>query len=579
MKRTFRVLSGLLSLLLVASCATSPQAASRTTVQETARPKVVSGQVAKGSGGMVASAQELASRAGAEIMAAGGNAVDAAVATAFAITVVEPNASSLGGEGMMVLSLADGRDVAIDFRSWSPGFVTAETERAATGPKSACIPGLVAGLTLALEEYGTMPLRQVMAPAIRLAREGFPLHEELLKQLSDVYAVLGSDPVAGPLYYPGGLVPEKGALIVNKDMARALELIAEKGAGVLYRGEIGKAIVDSSEGWFTSADLQRYQAVTRDVVISDYRGYKVIGTPPIVAGIVVAEALNILENWDLSSYKGWSDPEAVHLMTEALLLAEADRMPFIGDPDYYKVPIQGLMSEEYAKVRAKLIDLNKAIMPTANAPAGDPAPYDGKAAVGAMDAEGHWSTTQISVLDKDRNAVSITQTLSSFWGSRKMVPGYGFFMNNEMQNFNKYNPKNPKDVNVLGPYKRPRTVLAPTIVRDKKGEVFLVLGTPGAGRIPSTVVGTIVNIIDFGMTMEEAIKAPKFCSRTGYKEIQMEGGYPAPVIEALKAKGHEVKADYGTLDEFFGGINAIVVEGGQMIGVGSFRRDGGAAGF
>jgi gamma-glutamyltranspeptidase/glutathione hydrolase len=159
-----------------------------------------------------------------------------------------------------------------------------------------------------------------------------------------------------------------------------------------------------------------------------------------------------------------------------------------------------------------------------------------------------------------------------------MIPGYGFFMNNELHNFNAYNPDNPNDVNVIGPYKRPRTVIAPTIVRDPEGEVFLVVGSPGAGRIPSSIVGAIVNVIDFGMTLEEAIKAPKFCSRVAYKELRMEGGYPAETIAALEALGHTVKATYSELNYYFGGFNAIIVEDGLMIGVGSFRRSGGAAG-
>jgi gamma-glutamyltranspeptidase/glutathione hydrolase len=188
------------------------------------------------------------------------------------------------------------------------------------------------------------------------------------------------------------------------------------------------------------------------------------------------------------------------------------------------------------------------------------------------------STTHVSVLDEAGNAVGITQTVSSFWGSRDMIPGYGFFMNNEFQNFNSYNPDRPDDVNVVGPYKRPRTVVAPTIVRNPEGEVFLVLGTPGAGRIPSTTVETIVNVIDFGMSLEDAIRAPKFTSRITYAELLLEGGYPDETIAALEVLGHTVDATRGVLDYFFGGINAIIVQDGLMTGVGSFRRAGGAVG-
>jgi gamma-glutamyltranspeptidase/glutathione hydrolase len=537
-------------------------------------------QPATGTKGMVASAHELASAAGAEILAAGGNAVDAAVATAFAITVVEPNASGLGGEGYMVLSLADGRDLAVDFRSWSPGHVTIATDASAmTGPESTCIPGLVAGLTLALQEYGTKTLDEVMAPAIRLAREGFALDAVLFDRLTELYGYTdsGDDPVIGPIYFPDGLIPEIGSLVVNEDLADALELIAEQGAYAFYRGEIASAIIEAMGGWFTSADLQRYQAVVRDAIVSEYRGHTVIGTPPNVAGIVVAEALNILENFDLSAYGGWDDPKAIHLMAEALLLASADRGPYMGDPDFYDVPLAGLLSEEYAAERAALIDPGAAMVPTREVPAGDPYPFMA-APVGVRDGAESPSTTQISVLDEAGNAVSITQTISSFWGSQDMIPGYGFFMNNELHNFNTYNPDRPNDVNVVGPYKRPRTVIAPTIVRDSAGQVFLVLGTPGAGRIPSTVVETIVNVIDFGMSLEDAIKAPKFTSRVGYAELHIEGGYSDGTIAALEALGHTLDVTHGELDYYFGGINAIIVEDGLMTGVGSFRRAGGAAG-
>ncbi len=557
----------LLTLLLISVVAILPVAASAQDVET-------------GTKGMVASAHELASQAGAEILAAGGNAVDAAVATAFAITVVEPNASGLGGEGYMVLSLAEGRDLAIDFRSWAPGRVTPATDVSVlTGPESTCIPGLVAGLTLALQEHGTKPLQEVMAPAIRLARDGFPLDAVLYDRLTELYGFTdyGMDPVIGPIYFPDGLVPEIGSPMVNEDLARALELIADQGAYAFYRGELAGTIVQAMDGWFTSADLQRYQAVVRDAIVSEYRGYTVIGTPPNVAGVVVAEALNILDNFDLSRTGGWDDPKAIHLIAEALKLASADRGPYVGDPDFYDVPLAGLLSEEYAMERAALIDPGAAMVPTRATPAGNPHPFMA-APVGVGDGAESPSTTHISVMDEAGNAVAITQTISNFWGSQDMIPGYGFFMNNELHNFNAFNPDRPDDVNVLAPYKRPRTVLAPTIVRNPDGKVILVIGTPGAGRIPSTVVETIVNVIDFGMSLEDAVRAPKFTSRVGYSVLHMEGGYPDETIAALEALGHPVDASHGELDYFFGGINAIIVDDSLMTGVGSFRRAGGAAG-
>jgi len=538
-------------------------------------------QVATSTEGMVASAHELASEAGAEILAAGGNAVDAAVATAFAITVVEPNASSLGGEGFMVLSLSDGRDIAIDYKSVAPGHITHEddNDEPRYGPESTCVPGVVAGLALALEEYGTMTLAEVMEPAIRLARDGFPLDAVLYDNLSNLYGYTdsGTDGVVGPVYFPDGFIPDVGSTLVQSDLAYALQLVAQQGPKVFYRGEIAEAIAEATEDFLRVGDLQRYQAVIRDPVVSEYRGYEVIGTPPNVAGLTVAEALNILDNFDLTGYT-WNDPQAIHVIAEALKFASADRLPYVGDPDFYDVPIEGLLSEEYASARAALIDLENAT-PCKEVPAGDPYLYMGVGEPVAIGDEVYSpSTTQISVLDKEGNAVSITQTLSSFWGSRVMVPGYGFFINDELHNFNDFDPDNLADINVHEPFKRPRTVIAPTIVRDMAGEVFLVVGTPGAGRIPSTVVLTIVNVIDFGMTLEDAIKTPKFCSRVAYSDLRMEGGYSQETMDALEALGHTVRATYGELDLYFGGINAIIVEDGVMIGVGSFRRAGGAAG-
>ena len=536
------------------------------------------GQIETSTEGMVATAHQLASDAGAQIMAAGGNAVDAAVAAAFAITVVEPNASSVGGEGYMVLSLADGRDIAIDYRSVAPGHITHEDDNDVPrkGPESTCVPGVVAGLTLALEEYGTMTLAEVMAPAIKLAREGFPLDEVLKTRISDAYEWMSVDPVASAVYLPDGLVPEVGQILVQSDLANTLELIAQNGARVFYRGEIALAIEEATESFLRYSDLQRYAAVIRTPVLSEYRGYEVIGTPPNVAGITVAEDLNIIDTFDFTGYT-WSDPQAIHIMAEALKLASADRLPYDGDPDFYDVPLDGLVSKAYAAARATLIDLDSAMMPTNSVPAGNPQYVDLLEPISIGDEVYSPSTTQLSILDKDGNAVSITQTLSAYWGSYVMVPGYGFFINDELHNFNDYNPNNLADINVHEPFKRPRTVIAPTIVRDPDGEVFLVVGTPGAGYIPSTVVETIVNVIDFDMPLEDAILTPKFCSRVSYKELRMEGGYPQETLDALSALGHTVKATYGEVVSTFGGINAILVEDGVMTGVGSFRRDGGAA--
>jgi len=531
-------------------------------------------QVVIGTDGMVASAHELASRAGAQILGAGGNAIDAAVATAFAITVVEPNASSLGGEGYMVISLADGQDVAIDFRSWAPGHLTVDVSPETLGPKSTMIPGLVAGLTAAQEEFGVLSLAEVLQPAIALAREGFPLDRQLAGQLANVYENFVHDPVVGPIYYPNMLIPEEGEQIVNKDLARALELIAAKGSDAFYTGEIAAAIVEATEGWIREEDLEKYSAVIREPVITDYRGYTVVSAPPVVAGALVGSALNIIENFDMREFEGWDDPMAVHVMSQALLLADADWARYIADPDFYDVPLEGLLSKDYAADRAQLVNLEQAMFPPWIVDAGDPYPYmESVETTGSVASMENDCTTHISAVDTEGNAASVTQTISSFWGSQVMVPGYGFFLSNHARLFS----GDPDHLNSREPYKRVRTMIAPTIVRYADGGVYMVLGTPGAARIPSSVVGTIVNVVDFEMSLEEAIRAPKFASRPVYIELRLEGGYPEETVAALEQLGHAVRM-HDELDLFFGGLNAVIVdEDGVMTGVGSFRRDGAAA--
>lgn len=568
MKRQFSVLLGVLVAVLTLGLPASTQTT-------TALP----GQVAVGREGMVACAHPLAAAVGAQVLARGGNAVDAAVAMSFALGVVEPYASGLGGEGYMILALTDGTQVAVDFRAWAPGHVTPQTSRATYGPQSVCIPGVVAAMDLVLRKYGTMTLAEVLAPAIELAEGGFPADEVYVRQVLDAFKDL-SDPKyaeTGALFLLNGLAPDVGQRLTNPKLAYTLRLIAEGGAEVFYKGEIADAIVAATGGWITREDLAAYRAVVREPVRGTYRGYEILSAPPIVAGVVVVEALNIIENFNLSRYGRYDHPTVVHIIAEALKLAFADRDPVVWDPDFYEVPVTGLTSKEFASERAKLISLDK-VIPPAKTPVGNPWPFNTSALPVGVGADADAGcTTHISVVDKHGNAVSLTQTLSSFWGSRVAVPGYGFLLNNQYQNFNQYRADRPDDRNVAEPHKRPRTVIAPTIVLDR-GEVFLVVGTPGAGRIPGVVVQTIVGVVDFCLSLEEAITAPKFYSRNGVANLEIEGGFPAETVQALKDLGHAVK-EYGPLDLYFGGTNAVLVlPDGTMIGVADIRRLGGAAG-
>ena len=576
--RNFKKLSSILVILIVALFAVMSIANQATVEQITVE------QIAMGTRGMVTSAHPLATEVGARILAQGGNAIDAAVATAFVLGVVEPYASGLGGEGYIIISLADGTDLAIDFRAKSPGHIpvveTREEARAIRhrlGTNAVATPGTVYAMAMILEKYGTMSLAQVLQPAIRIAREGFPVTETFFKILGRIYVDFFDVPAVADIYFPDGLIPEVGTMLTNPNLAYAMELIAAEGPAAFYTGAIADAIVTATEGWITHEDLARYAAVVREPIRGTYRGYEIIGAPPIVAGVLVQQTLNILENFNLANFGGWDDPLFIHIIAEAMKLADVDRLAFVADPDLMATPVAGLLSKEYAWERFRLIDLDTAV-PPAEVPIGDPWAWEpARAAVDdsvyVYAYAGSPATTHISVLDEAGNAVSLSVTISSFWGARVFVPEFGFFLNNQMQNFS----TRPESINFLGPNQRPRTVIAPTIVR-RDGEIFLIIGTPGGGRIPSTVMLTIINMIDLGMTLEEAIKTPKFASRRAHRELRIEGGYPEETIAALEAMGHVI-CERGVLDLHFGGVNAIVVlDDGTMVGVGSFRRHGAAAG-
>lgn len=536
------------------------------------------GLVAVGQKGMVASDHPLASQIGAEILAQGGNAVDAAVATAFAIGLVAPYCAGIGGEGMMLITLADGTEVAIDFRSWAPGHVTKETPVNKNGPKSVCIPGQVAGLAMALEKYGTMTLAEVLEPVIKLAREGFPYDEWLAGMVSYIYDDVLEQPAAAELFLnPDGTIPEVGSTFTNTRLAQALELIAKDGPAAFYKGPIADAIVEATEGWITHEDLAAYRAVEREPIRGSYRGYELLTAPPPVGGTILVEALNILEHFNLAAFDSPADPMVIHLIAQALLLAWADFDQYVADPGFIDVPVAQLIDKRYARERLKLIRLNQTLEP-GSVPAGDPYHFAPVAAQSesrdAVATSG--STTHISVVDAKGNVVALTQTISSAWGSRVFVPGFGFPLNNEFRNFKGYNPDQPNDLDYAGPHKRPRTELCPTIIR-KSGNPIWVLGTHGSARIPSTVLETIVNLIDFGMDLYTAIVAPKFCSSTRYKELRMETGFPVETVTTLEDMGYVIKT-YGELDWYFGGVNAVQLLDRYMLGVGAPRDEGGAAG-
>lgn len=509
--------------------------------------------------GMVASAQPLASAAGLEILMAGGNAVDAAVASAFALGVVEPNATGLGGEGMMVIYLA-GKDVtvAIDYRSMSPLEDMSKVKFPGDGDVAVAVPGTVAGLCDALQKYGTMSLAQVTAPAIRYARNGFIVSDTLAETISERFDPISKNDALLKIVAPEGLPLQVGQIIKNPDLATSLEKIAAGGPDVFYKGEIADAIADEmakNGGYITKADLAAYHAIEREPVRGTYRGYEIVSAPPPVGGLSVIEMLNMLENFDLASESPLS-PRNVHIMAEVMKRGFADNSAYIGDPAFSNVPIKELLDKGYAKSRVADIDLNK-MSPSVKAGT----PYE------------HPSTTHLSVVDREGNMVALTQTLSSFWGACVAVPGTGIILNNEMQNWSRSGP------NSYAPGKRMRTTIAPTIIA-KNGKPFVTMGTPGAGRIISTMVILTVDILDYHMGVQEAIESPRFYARDTDKNLSIESRMPEETQTWLKSIGYSIQK-YPDFDLFFGGAQAIMVDPatGTMYGGADPRRDGAVFGF
>ncbi len=511
--------------------------------------------------GMVASAHALASQAGVDIMKAGGNAVDAAVAAAFAIGVVEPNASGIGGEGMMVVYLADRKSaVAIDYRSAAPAAARYPAGIPSTGHSAVAIPGTVAGLTSALKLYGTMKLGKVMAPAIRLAEEGFLVSPTLAGVIADNFKDITKNAPLAAVVCPDGLPLEAGATLKNPDLARSLRKIAAGGSAVFYQGELADAItaeIGAQGGFLAKSDLAAYRAVTREPVKGSYRGCTLISSPPPVGGTSVLEILQILGHFDLAQNPPLS-PRNVHLMAEAMKRGFADFSAFIADPGFVNVPLKGLLSPVYAKSRAAEIQ-PEAISPSVKA--GEPARYESG------------STTSLCAVDRKGNVVALTQTISDFFGAKVMIAGTGIILNNEMKNFS------ARGVNAMAPGKRMRTTIAPTILLQNN-RPFAALGTPGAARIISTMVILISNLIDHKMGIQEAIEAPRFYARDTDNNLSVESRMPPDTVEALTKLGYAVQT-MGAFDLFFGGAQGILIDGktGRKTGGADPRRDGAVAGY
>ena len=532
------------------------------------------GRTGCGKTGVVSAGRAEASRIGRDILAQGGNAIDAAVAVAFAMGVCEPNANGIGGGGfMMIRDGKTGKCVFLDFRenapaAASPAMYTPKEPGSnydvnlanVYGGKAVAVPGEVAGLLYALEHYGTMTPKQVISPAADLAREGFvvtPLlnadmeeHAPQLKQYGDGWKIYLQDGEAYPV----------GSTLRNPDLANTLDKIAEGGKDAFYKGEIADKIiaqVQKDGGVLTHADLEGFTVRVLEPVRGTYRGYELISSPPPSSGGThVLQILNVLENFDLSALEV-NSVEYLHLFSEVFKLCYADRAAYMGDPNFVQVPLKGLLSKEYAKELAARVDLSRAQPP---AP-GDPWKHESM------------STTHFSIADKEGNLVAVTRTINHFFGSCVVPEGTGFLLNDEMEDFT----LDPNSKNAVAGGKVPLSCMSPTFIL-KDGKPFAVLGSPGGIRIISSVVQVISKMIDHGMTLEEAVGSP----RIGDDQTDLmiyESRIAPEVIEKLKEMGHPVKA-YDDWNRIMGSVNGcVVLPDGTIEGAADPRRDGLAMGL
>ncbi|EIU2828006.1 gamma-glutamyltransferase [Salmonella enterica] len=510
--------------------------------------------------GMVASVDVMATQVGVDILKQGGNAVDAAVAVGYALAVTHPQAGNLGGGGFMLLRTKDGATTAIDFREMAPAGATRDmfldeqgnpdSKKSLTSPLASGTPGTVAGLSLALEKYGSLPLNSVVRPAIKLAQEGFIVNDALADDLKTYGSeVLPHHENSKAIFWKDGEPLKKGDKLVQQDLANSLTMIAENGPDAFYKGDIARQIAQQMQqngGLITTDDLAAYQAVERTPVSGEYRGYQIFSMPPPSSGgIHIVQILNILENFDMNKY-GFGSADAIQIMAEAEKYTYADRSEYLGDPDFVNVPWQALTSKTYAKSIAGQIDINKA-KPSSEIRPGKLAPYESD------------QTTHFSVVDKDGNAVAVTYTLNTTFGTGIVAGNTGILLNNQMDDFSA-KPGVPNvyglvggEANAVGPKKRPLSSMSPTIV-VKDGKTWLVTGSPGGSRIITTVLQMVVNTIDFGMNVAEATNAPRFHHQWLPDELRVEKGFSPDTLKLLEQKGQKV-----ALKEAMGSTQSIMV--------------------
>ena len=525
--------------------------------------------------GMVVSQRKIASQVGADVLAKGGNAVDAAVATGLALAVVLPRAGNLGGGGFMMVYLKDlDKTIAIDYRERAPAaayrdlFLDEEgnydKKKAQFSLLSAGVPGSVAGFHMALEKYGTMSWQEIIAPAIELAEKGFPVPHDLANTLaSSTYRKrLGSNPAAAASFYKkDGSLYRSGEILVQKDLAWTLKQLSQYGPDAFYKGAIAKKIVKEMErngGLITADDLENYIVAERLPVEGTYKDFKIVSMPPSSSGgIHLIQMLNMLEDYPIKKL-GFGSADSIHILAEVMKRAYADRSKYLGDSDFYDVPA-GLVSKEYAKELNKSISIENRT-PSSEVYAGDPLPYESP------------DTTHFSVMDAYGNAVANTYTLNFSYGSGIMIPGTGMLINNEMDDFSS-KPGTPNGYGLLGSEanaiegnKRPLSSMTPTIIfKDEKP--YLVFGTPGGSRIITTVLQVALNVMTHDMNVAQAVNSPRIHHQWLPEVLMIEDGFGADTKALLKNRGYRLYPS-----RTMGSVQAILMKDGYFYGAADPRR-------
>jgi gamma-glutamyltranspeptidase/glutathione hydrolase len=556
-------------------------------------------QAVRAAHGMVATDEELGSEAGIEILKRGGNAVDGAVAVAFALAVVEPAAGNIGGGGFMLVRLADGRTTFFDYREVAPGKAsrdmyikpdgTLDKELSVIGYKAVAVPGTIAGLELALKTYGKLKLADVLAPALRLAEDGFPVSEKLARQLSGERSELQEFNVSRRIFLNDGKMFHPGDTFKQPELAATLKRIAKNGAAEFYRGETAQMIVDDMKrmgGLITLDDLAHYQPKVRQALEASYEldGHKwevITSPPPSSGGVAIIEAMNMLQSVPL---KGWDDAQSVHMVVETMRRVFADRAAYLADPDFSKVPVEGLTSDCYAKELAATIDPQHASS-SKEVKAGTPhvcgVSASKEVAPQAISLNDGPNTTHFSVVDDAGNAVASTYTLNNSYGSH-VTSTAGFLLNDEMDDFTTQ-PGVPNalfgliqsEANAIAPGHRPLSSMVPTmLVRD--GKLSFVTGSPGGPTIISATLLSVLNWMRLGMDAQAAINAPRFHHQWLPDVILMEKDFPASLESALNAEGYQTRRR-----GHIGLVNAIGVDPktGERLGAADPRDNGAAVGY